>query len=79
MKTLPAVPRIKARLARLGQSANQFARETKIDQSEFHKILNGKRLRVSVEFAAKMEDATEGEVHMRLWIPVEVGDEEARV
>ena len=76
MKILPAVPLLKAWLARRGLSANQFARENKIDQSEFHKILTGKRHRVGVEFAAKIEDGTGGEICMRLWIPIEV--EEAR-
>lgn len=69
MTELPAVLKLKTWLAKKDLSANRFARDCGLDQSEFHKILGGKRVRISVETAAVIEDATDGEITMRMWIP----------
>lgn len=69
MTELPAVPLLKAWLEKHMISANRFALKCGLNQSEFHKLLSGKRVRVCVEMAAIIEDATDGEITMRMWIP----------
>lgn len=69
MTSLPAVPLLKAWLKERGLSANRFALKCGLNQSEFHKLLSGQRMRVCVEMAAVIEDATDGEITMRMWIP----------
>lgn len=69
MTELPAILKLKIWLAKHQLSANRFARDCGLDQSEMHKILSGKRARISVETAAIIEDATKGEITMRMWIP----------
>lgn len=47
----------------------EFSRMAQLDPSELSKLLNGKRCRVSVEQADKIERATKGDVNWRFWIP----------
>lgn len=66
--TPPALPALLNIFHRERITANAWAIQHGIDPSEFSKILRGKRKRISVEFAALIEDATNGEVTMRMWL-----------
>lgn len=48
-------------------STNKFARETRLDQSDLSKLLRGVRKSITVEYAARIEKATEGQVPLALW------------
>lgn len=50
-------------------SVNAFAKEHGFNQSDISKIINGKRMRISVEMAAAIERATGGVVRMAMWVP----------
>lgn len=51
-----------------GLNLNQFCKRSGIDYAQAHRILNGVRgKRVSIDFAAAIEDATGGAVAERLW------------
>lgn len=50
-------------------SVNAFAKEHGFNQSDISKIINGKRMRISVEMAAAIERATGGVVRMTMWVP----------
>lgn len=51
-----------------GQSLRAFAREHNLDVSELSKVLRGKRTRMSIEMAARLEIATKGMVKVPMWI-----------
>lgn len=57
-----------AYLKRHGISLNAFCERHDIDYAQAHRIRSGVRgKRVSVDFAAKVHDATGGEVDIRSW------------
>lgn len=67
---IPAVPVLRRHIdERYGGSVNLFATTHGFMQSELSRLLNGKRTRISVEEAFRLEAATEGEVSAALFIP----------
>lgn len=68
---MPGVKVLNEWLAAHEITGRKFALKIGYDPDEFVKLVQGKRKWVSVELAAKIEDATDGVVHMRLWIPEE--------
>ncbi len=72
---LPGAALLKQWLIDRGMSAHRFAIHHGLDGSELSKILRGKRGGVGVEFAVRVEDATEGAVPMRTWVPKKLENE----
>lgn len=66
---LPGAMLLKKWFAEHSTTPYRFAIDNSLDGSELSKILRGIRKTVSVEFAAKVEDATDGNVSIRSWIP----------
>jgi hypothetical protein len=66
---LPGVALLRKWFAEKGTNPHRFAIDNSLDESELSKILRGVRKNVSVTFAAKVEDATEGDISMRAWVP----------
>lgn len=48
-------------------SVSRFARATGLDQSDLSKLLRGVRKRITVEYATRIEKATNGVVPVALW------------
>lgn len=66
---LPGALLLRRWLESKGVTPHRFAIDNKLDPSEMHKVLTGKRRSVGVEFAVKVEDATRGDVSVRSWVP----------
>jgi hypothetical protein len=59
---------LQAYLEAEGINLNQFCNRSGLDYPQVHRLINGVRgKRVSVDFAAAVEDATGGRVPARLW------------
>jgi len=50
-----------------GKTVPGFCEEHGLDRIQVQRAINGDRKRVSVDFAAEIERATQGHVSMRLW------------
>lgn len=66
---MPGIDTLTRWLAAHDKSYYVFALQIGWDPPAIRKLLDGKVARVSVELAAKIEDATEGVVPIRSWIP----------
>jgi hypothetical protein len=74
---LPGIALLRKWLEDHGVPAHRFARKNGMDPGEFHKLLAGKRKSIGIEFAAKIEDGTDGEIKIRMFIPVEIEEHES--
>lgn len=62
-------------LQRAGQTLHAFCESKDLDYTQAHRNMSGARgKRVSVDFAAAIEAATEGAVPARLWCQGTLGD-----
>jgi len=64
---LGAYGRFLAYLERIGLTQTQFCERHQLDRIAVQRAVNGDRKRISVDFACAMEDATGGEIPVRLW------------
>lgn len=63
-----AIEKTKQHIRKQGISLRNFATLIGYDASELSKILQGKRTRMSVEAAARIEIGTGGKVKIPMWI-----------
>jgi hypothetical protein len=66
---LPGAVLLKHWLAERRITPHRFAVDNGLDPSEFSKVLKGVRRAVGVPFAVAVEDATQGIVPVRSWVP----------
>lgn len=69
MITLPAATDLRRFIDSRGISVQQFCEEHALDRIQVLRALNGNMKRVSVEFAADVERATDGAVRWDRWLP----------
>lgn len=58
---------LRSYLTRNNLSITRFCAQSGIDRIATQHVLNGKRKRISVDYAKAVSDATHGEVPMPLW------------
>lgn len=57
----------RAHIKRTNESIPKFCEKHGLDRLQLQRILDGRQKRVSVEFAAAFEKASNGEVELALW------------
>lgn len=66
---LPGAEPLRSHIHGLDMSVSDWCEKHEIDRFSVQKLLNGKLQRVSVELAFDLEEASEGAVAAKLWIP----------
>ena len=49
----------------------RFAKDNAMDPTDFYRLLDGKKDRISVTQAWKIQKGTRGEIKMQMWLPKE--------